>query len=77
MPDQPDWTITLDVGEAGGSTRAQVRLGTAGGARYEGIGVVAAPAHADAAELAVVRALSDLIEEILEAVASDIESQAE
>ncbi|GAB2971324.1 DUF1876 domain-containing protein [Amycolatopsis acidiphila] len=73
------WTIEVALDENGDTTRAQVRLAAAGGAVFHGIGLVRGGQRgvhlpAIAAELAMARAFSDLTEELLEAVASDIES---
>jgi hypothetical protein len=69
--------VTFD--EDGDTTRALVQLAAAGGTTFHGIGLVeggqrGAHVPAIAAELAMARAFSDLTEELLEAVASDIES---
>jgi hypothetical protein len=65
--------------ENGSTTRAQVRLAAAGGTTFHGIGLVRGGPRGVhlpgiAAELAMARAFSDLTEELLEAVATDIEA---
>ncbi|GAA5164590.1 dsRBD fold-containing protein [Amycolatopsis dongchuanensis] len=75
------WTVEIALDESGDTTRAQVRLAAAGGTTYHGIGLVHGGPRgvhlpAIAAELAMARAFSDLTEELLEAVASDIEADA-
>lgn len=74
-----NWNMELAVEENNGTTRAQVRLAATDGAVFHGIGLVQGGARGVhlpeiAAELAMARALSDLTEELLEAVASDIEA---
>ena len=69
--------LALDQDDS--TTRAQVQLDHAGGTRFVGIGLVQGGPRGMhlpdiAAELAVARAFSDLTEELLEAVATDIES---
>ncbi|GHF52120.1 hypothetical protein FHX82_004120 [Amycolatopsis bartoniae] len=73
------WTMEVALDENGHTTRAQVRLATGGGATFLGIGLVRGGPRGVhlpgiAQELAMARAFSDLTEELLEAVASDIES---
>ncbi|TNC25481.1 dsRBD fold-containing protein [Amycolatopsis alkalitolerans] len=75
------WTMEVALDEHTGTTRAQVRLVAGNGAVFHGIGLVRGGARGVhlpdiAAELAIARACSDLTEELLEAVASDIESAA-
>ncbi|WP_236792949.1 dsRBD fold-containing protein [Amycolatopsis sp. GM8] len=75
------WTMEVALDETGGTTRAQVRLAAAGGTSFLGIGLVRGGPRGVhlpeiAAELAMARAFSDLTEELLEAVASDIEAAA-
>ncbi|KAA9152159.1 DUF1876 domain-containing protein [Amycolatopsis acidicola] len=74
------WTVDVALDESGGTTRAQVRL-DAGTGTFTGIGLVRGGPRGVhlpeiAAELAIARAFSDLTEELLEAVASDIEAQS-
>lgn len=73
------WTIDVALDEDSTTTRADVRLCSPGGAGFVGIGVVQGGPRGMhlpqiAAELAIARAFSDLTEELLEAVATDIES---
>lgn len=73
------WTIEVALDENGSTTRAQVQLAAAGGATFHGIGLVRGGPRgvhlpAIAAELAIARAFSDLTEELLEAVSTDIEA---
>ncbi|MTD59443.1 dsRBD fold-containing protein [Amycolatopsis pithecellobii] len=74
-----EWTMEIALDENGDSTRAKVRLTAAGGTAFHGIGLVQGGPRGMhlpgiAAELAMARAFSDLTEELLEAVASDIEA---
>ncbi|GAB3572421.1 DUF1876 domain-containing protein [Amycolatopsis endophytica] len=74
------WKMDIGLDEIGGVTRAEIRLGGADGTRFTGIGLVRNGPRGQhlpdiAAELALARALSDLTEELLEAVASDIDTQ--
>ncbi|AIJ23477.1 dsRBD fold-containing protein [Amycolatopsis methanolica] len=74
------WKMDIGLDEIGGVTRAEVRLGGTDGTRFTGIGLVENGPRGlhlpgIAAELALARALSDLTEELLEAVASDIDTQ--
>jgi hypothetical protein len=63
------------------TTRARLELAAPGGTKFVGIGLVhggprGSHLPAVAEELALARALSDLTEELLEAVATDIESES-
>ncbi|GHE81482.1 hypothetical protein GCM10017786_09890 [Amycolatopsis deserti] len=74
------WKMDIGLDEIGGVTRAEVRLGGTDGTRFTGIGLVETGPRGVyrpdiAAELALARALSDLTEELLEAAASDIDTQ--
>ncbi|NKQ52055.1 DUF1876 family protein [Amycolatopsis sp. K13G38] len=65
-----------------GETRARLRLAAPGGTSFVGIGLVQGGPRGVhlpevAQELALARAFSDLTEELLEAVATDIESAAD
>jgi Domain of unknown function (DUF1876) len=76
------WSVKVTLDEDESTTRAQVRLVSEGGTAFVGIGLVRGGARGIhlpeiAAELAMARAFSDLTEELLEAVASDIESDAQ
>ncbi|HVV14757.1 dsRBD fold-containing protein [Amycolatopsis sp.] len=80
MASAAKWTMDVALEESGGITRAQVRL-AAGEGSFTGIGLVRGGPRGVhlpeiAAELAIARAFSDLTEELLEAVASDIESHS-
>lgn len=75
------WTVDIALDEDNGTTRARVQL-AAGGGSFVGIGLVRGGARGVhlpgiSAELAIARAFSDLTEELLEAVAADIESDTE
>ena len=79
MGQQAQWTIDVALDEDSTTTRADVRLCSPGGASFVGVGVVQGGPRGVhlpqiAAELAIARALGDLTEELLEAVATDIES---
>lgn len=74
-----DWTMDVAVDSDSTFTRARVELAAPSGTKFIGIGLVDGGARGVhlpqiAEELALARALSDLTEELLEAVASDIES---
>ncbi|HJQ48048.1 MAG TPA: dsRBD fold-containing protein [Amycolatopsis sp.] len=73
------WTMNVVLDSDSGTTRARLELAAAGGTRFVGIGLVRGGPRGVhlpevAEELALARAFSDLTEELLEAVASDIES---
>ncbi|PXY30060.1 hypothetical protein DI005_32800 [Prauserella sp. PE36] len=73
------WTMSVVLEENNGTTRARVRLGDDRGNHFDGIGLAhrgvdVARVPQVAGELAVARALTDLTEELLTAVAADIES---
>ncbi|TVT25842.1 DUF1876 domain-containing protein [Amycolatopsis rhizosphaerae] len=81
MAQPAKWTVDIALDENNGTTRARVQLGVEGGS-FVGIGLVRGGARGVhlpgiAAELAIARAFSDLTEELLEAVAADIESDAD
>ncbi|HET6502893.1 MAG TPA: dsRBD fold-containing protein [Amycolatopsis sp.] len=73
------WTVEIDVDDAEEGTRARVRLTDGAGNSFTGIGLARGDLHAldvpqITAELAVARALADLTEELLSAVAADVHS---
>ncbi|MEU6641509.1 dsRBD fold-containing protein [Saccharomonospora sp. NPDC046836] len=73
------WTISVVLDEKNGTTRARVRLGDADGNHFDGIGLAdreidVARVPQVAGELALARALTDLTEELLTAIAADLES---
>ena len=73
-----NWTMDV-VLQPGSTIRARLELAAPGGARFVGIGLVDGTERGRrlpevAEELALARALSDLSEELLDAVACDIES---
>jgi len=80
MRQTSQWKMDIGLDEIGGVTRAEIKLGATDGTRFTGIGLVQNGPRGQhlpdiAAELALARALSDLTEELLEAVASDIDTQ--
>lgn len=78
MDNRARWTVEVTLDENSATTRAQIRLTPPDGDGFVGIGVVSdlhsAHPAAIAPELAIARALSHLTEEVLEAVAVDIEA---
>ena len=75
----PKWTMDVVLDSDIGTTRARLELAAPGGSRFVGIGLVRGGPRGVhlpevAEELALARAFSDLTEELLEAVATDIES---
>lgn len=77
------WTIEVVLDESHGTTRARARLHGADQSEVALVGIGMAtrgPHDSDVpeidAELAVARALADLIEELVEAAAADLESAA-
>ncbi|ASR35938.1 hypothetical protein BAY61_14030 [Prauserella marina] len=74
------WTMSIVLDENDGTTRARVRLGDDLGNHFDGIGLAyrgldVARVPQIAGELALARALNDLTEELLAAVAADIETE--
>ena len=72
------WTVTIDIDEHDGRTRARARLHTRDTDGLVGVGIARLnPADVDVAEigdeLAVARALADLAHRLLAAAADDIE----
>ncbi|PXY22273.1 dsRBD fold-containing protein [Prauserella muralis] len=79
MAQMAPWTMSVVLEETNGTTRATVRLGDDHGNHFDGVGLASSgldvPAVPQiASELALVRALTDLTEELLGAVAADIET---
>ncbi|MFC4003531.1 dsRBD fold-containing protein [Prauserella oleivorans] len=79
MAQQARWTISVVLDEHDGTTQARIRLGDDAGNHFIGIGLAhrgvdVARVPQVAGELAIARALTDLTEELLTAVAADIES---
>ena len=72
------WTVTLDIGEHDGHTRAVARLRTRDSERLVGVGFARLnPADRDVPEIgeeiAAARALSDLSHRLLGAATEDVE----
>ncbi|MQA11357.1 MAG: DUF1876 domain-containing protein [Pseudonocardiaceae bacterium] len=79
MRDEQKWTVDIVLDKQNGTTRAQARLHAEDELSLVGIGLARRGPHDSdvpevEAELAVARALADLIEELIEAAAADIES---
>lgn len=76
---EDDWTVAVAFDRTAHHTRAHAVLRTADGAEYSGIGLAHSTleghglAHV-AGYLAAGRALSDLTQELLEAVATDVDA---
>jgi hypothetical protein len=71
------WTVSIDIGEHDGHTRARARLRTRDGERLTGVGLARCnPADPDVPEigdeLAAARALLDLGNRLLAAAAADV-----
>lgn len=72
------WTVTIDIGEHDGRTRAHARLHTQDTDQLVGVGLARLnPADRDVPEigdeLAAARALSDLAHRLLDAAGTDVE----
>ncbi len=80
MDQVKQWTVSLDIDEHDGKTRAVARLQAEGADHLTGVGFARLnPADRDVPligdELAVARALSELSHKLLDAAADDIEQQ--
>ena len=78
MEEIKQWTVTIDIDEHDGHTRAVARLLTRDTDRLAGVGLARLdPADRDVPEigdeLAVARALSDLSHRLLQAATEDVE----
>lgn len=78
MDEVARWTVTIDIDEHDGRTRAVARLKTRDTERMVGVGLARLdPSDRDVPEigdeLAVARALSDLGQRLLHAAAEDVE----
>lgn len=75
------WTVTIDIDEHDGRTRAHARLHTSDTDELVGVGLARLnPADRDVPEigdeLAAARALSDLAHRLLEVTSTDVEDAA-
>ena len=78
MDEVKQWTVTIDIDEHDGHTRAVARLLTRDPDRLTGVGLARLdPADRDVPEIgdeiAVARALSDLSHRLLQAATEDVE----
>ena len=78
MDDAKQWTVTIDIDEHDGHTRAVARLHDRDTERLTGVGLARLdPADRDVPEIgdeiAVARALSDLGHRLLQAATEDVE----
>ena len=78
MDETKQWTVTIDIDEHDGHTRAVARLLTRDTERLTGVGLARLdPADRDVPEIgdeiAVARALSDLSHRLLRAATEDVE----
>lgn len=78
MDETKQWTVTIDIDEHDGHTRAVARLLTRDTERLTGVGLARLdPADRDVPEIgdeiAVARALSDLSHRLLQAATEDVE----
>jgi hypothetical protein len=78
VPEAKQWTVSIDIEEHDGKTRAVARLGAREGDAVVGVGVARLnPADRDVPvigdELAAARALSELAHHLLDVAAADLE----
>lgn len=78
MKEEKKWSVTIDIDEHDGRTRAKARLHAEGKPELVGVGLARLnptdtdiPAIGD--ELATARALADLAHQLIDATAADIE----
>lgn len=81
MDEVKTWTVSIEIGEQDGHTRAAARLLTRDGERLVGVGFARLnPADHDVPEIgdeiAVARALSDLSQRLLSVATEDVEQQS-
>ena len=79
MDEVQQWTVTIDIDEHDGHTRAVARLRTRDTERMVGVGLARLdPSDRDVPEIgdeiAVARALSDLSHRLLQTAAEDVEA---